>query len=91
MYILQVSQFHGTTGSDYIFLNIAGELHGYSLTTGLRVLRSNDGSRKRTSRRHDCASCAVLMVVAAVEHVTGCKCMCTAEGTSATSERSAID
>ena len=46
--LLQISHVHGSTGSAYIFMNIGGELHGYSLVTGLRVLKSNDGGRKRT-------------------------------------------
>lgn len=33
---------HGATGSAYIFLNVCGEIHGYSLTTGLRILKSHE-------------------------------------------------
>ena len=42
MLVLQISRSFGTTGSQYLFVNIAGQLSAYSMNTGLKVLRTED-------------------------------------------------
>ena len=42
MFAYQISRGFGTTGSQYLFVNIAGQLSAYSMNTGLKVLRTED-------------------------------------------------
>ena len=42
-----VSPVLGTTGGCYLFVNMAGELSGFSLNTGMRILRVEDPKKPK--------------------------------------------